>query len=74
MNTTQKYCPLIEGNCLESNCSLYHLKESQCAVLSACDVIKDFQQVLVQQTGSCMEIMDLLTVLDARTNQIQQNS
>lgn len=74
MDETQKYCPIIKGACLEAGCSMYHLKEAQCAIMSACDVIKDFQQVLVQQSGSCMEIIDLLAVLDARAAQVQLNS
>ena len=70
----EKYCVIIKRSCLKEGCSMYHHKEAQCALITALDLFTDFQNLMLRQSDSCMEIIDLLAVLDARNAQVQMNS
>jgi hypothetical protein len=53
---------------------MYHHKDAQCAIITALDLFIDFQNLMLRQSDSCMEIFDLINVLNARTEQVQLNS
>jgi hypothetical protein len=74
MNDKKKYCPIIKEFCLEADCSMYHHKEAQCALITALDLFTDFQNLMLRQSDSCMELFDLINVLNAWTEQVQLNS
>jgi hypothetical protein len=74
MDEPQKYCPTIKGFCLEVGCSMYYHKDAQCAIISVLDILRDLQNLMLLHSDSCMEIFDLINVLNARTEQVQLKS
>lgn len=67
------YCP-VKGSCLEEDCALYFRKESRCAILTACDLFIIYQDILLTQAKSCLQMLDLISVLNSRRDSMNRSS
>jgi len=65
------YCPVKGASCLEKDCALYYDKELRCAILTGCDLFSNFQEILLKQTDSCLQMMDLINLLDGHSDEPQ---
>lgn len=64
------YCPVKGACCLEKGCALYYEKDSRCAILSGCDLFSNFQDILLKQTNSCLQMIDLMSIIDSQADSV----
>ena len=66
------YCPVKGASCLEKDCALYYEKESRCAILTGCDLFSNFQDILLKQTESCLQMIDLMSMIDSQPDSVNR--
>ena len=66
------YCPVKGACCLEKGCALYYEKDSRCAILSGCDLFSNFQDILLKQTNSCLQMIDLMSMIDSQPDSVNR--
>ena len=64
------YCPVKGACCLEKGCALYYEKDSRCAILTGCDLFSNFQDILLKQTNSCLQMIDLMSIIDSQADSV----